>query len=277
MTHIPLSQAFHLPMGGGQRLCVHHPANGQAARASILYVHPFAEEMNKSRRMAALQSRALAAMGYSVLQIDLHGCGDSSGDLGDATSHSWFQDIAVAWDWLQANIHQSVILWGLRLGATLALDFARSQKRWPAGFLLWQPVLNGESHMTQFLRLRVASEMLEGAKTGGTRVLRETLERGEPQEVAGYWLNPELVRYIDSLQLTEIAPDGVPVCWLEVVAEEGQTVSPGTARTADAWRQANVDFTLDTPVGPAFWATQEITDCPALLARTMDCIDRLGA
>jgi alpha/beta superfamily hydrolase len=40
--------------------------------------------MNKARRMAALQARALAALGYGVLLLDLHGCGDSSGDFGDS-------------------------------------------------------------------------------------------------------------------------------------------------------------------------------------------------
>ena len=44
-------------------------------------VKAWAEEMNKARRMAALQARLLAENGYAVLQIDLHGCGDSSGDL----------------------------------------------------------------------------------------------------------------------------------------------------------------------------------------------------
>jgi len=37
--------------------------------------------MNKSRRMAALQARVFAAMGFGVLQIDLFGCGDSRANL----------------------------------------------------------------------------------------------------------------------------------------------------------------------------------------------------
>ncbi|MBK8384562.1 MAG: hypothetical protein IPL11_02315 [Candidatus Accumulibacter sp.] len=40
---------------------------------------------NKSWRIVPLQARALATAGYAVLQIDLMGCGDSSGDFGDAT------------------------------------------------------------------------------------------------------------------------------------------------------------------------------------------------
>ncbi len=74
-------EAFFLPVANAQhsqRFCLFHPAQGRASGAPLLYLHPFAEEMNKSRRMAALQSRALAEHGYAVLQIDLLGCGDSS-------------------------------------------------------------------------------------------------------------------------------------------------------------------------------------------------------
>ncbi len=54
-----------------------YPAGIAAKEASgkplVVHVHAFAEEMNKSRRMAAMQSRALAAAGFAVLQIDLLG------------------------------------------------------------------------------------------------------------------------------------------------------------------------------------------------------------
>ena len=39
-------------------------------------------------------------------------------------------------------------------------------------------------------------------------------------------------------------------------------------RQMDAWREAGVDFEFDSAVGPAFWATQEITDCPSLIEQT---------
>ena len=80
-------RAFFLPVDtepGGQRLCLLHAAQG-AALGSVLYGHPFAEEMSKSRRRAGLQARALARAGYDALQIDLPGCGGSSGDFGDAS------------------------------------------------------------------------------------------------------------------------------------------------------------------------------------------------
>ena len=86
MTAVPTAppaEAFFLDMEPGQRFCLFHPPAG-TCRGAALYVPPFGEEMNKSRRMAALQARALAAAGFGVLQLDLYGCGDSSGEFAEA-------------------------------------------------------------------------------------------------------------------------------------------------------------------------------------------------
>ena len=86
----------------------------------MLYLHPFAEEMNKSRRMAALACRALAEAGHAVLQIDLRGCGDSSADFGDASWGDWQDDVRLGLAWLDAHTPADapLWLWGLRAGYT---------------------------------------------------------------------------------------------------------------------------------------------------------------
>ena len=73
----------------GRRFAVYHAPAVDQMRGQIVYLHPFAEEMNKSRRMAALQSRALASAGFAVRQLDLLGSGDSEGDFGDASWDLW--------------------------------------------------------------------------------------------------------------------------------------------------------------------------------------------
>ena len=108
---LPLAtEAFFQPAPGGQRLFLHHRPAALPARGALVYVHPFAEEMNKSRRMAAMQCRALAGAGYAVLQIDLHGCGDSSGDFEDSTWESWLVDVALAAEWLRSQPQWHLVL-----------------------------------------------------------------------------------------------------------------------------------------------------------------------
>jgi len=271
MTQMPASTRalpFFLDNAPGQRFCLYHPPAG-ACRGAVLYVHPFGEEMNKTRRMAALQARALAALGYGVLQIDLHGCGDSSGDFGEARWEHWQRDVALGADWLQRELGRPVSLWGLRLGALLALEHARGAA---AGaierIVLWQPVSAGAQYLTQFLRLRVASEMMGDTKSGGTDALRAALRAGESLEIAGYELAPELADAIEARNAAALAVSACPVHWLEVVAAPDRPLSPVSVRVLDAWRQAGTEVHDQTVVGQSFWATQEITECAALIDAT---------
>jgi exosortase A-associated hydrolase 2 len=260
------AESFFLDSGDGQRFCLFHPPAGPC-RGAVLYVHPFAEEMNRARRMAALQARALAALGYGVLQIDLLGCGDSSGDFGDARWDLWKQDLASAAAWLGQRLAQPVTLWGLRLGALLALDYARSATHPVAGMLLWQPVLSGPAFLTQFLRLRVASAMLNNtSERGGTSALREALAAGEVLEIGGYALAPAMAAAIDALESVEAIPPAAPVHWVEAAASADSPLSPARTRVAKAWRMQGVVLDVHLVPGPAFWSTAEITESPDWLA-----------
>lgn len=232
-------------------------------------MHPFSEEMNKARRMAALQSRRFAAAGLGVLQIDLHGCGDSSGESADARWRSWKEDVQAAVAWLRSRVDGPVSLWGLRLGATLAADAARDRAMGIEHLYLWQPVLSGEQFLTQFLRLQLAGEMLAGgAAQSGVRELRETLARGTSLEIAGYDLHPELASAIEGLKLAELVPAVRSACWLEVSGNPEPRLSPAAQRVVDAWRAQGVDVRTVAVAGEPFWTTLEITECAALLDAT---------
>lgn len=237
-----------------------------------MYLHPFAEEMNKSRRMAALQSRALAASGLAVLQIDLFGCGDSSGESGEARWEIWREDVALAMRWLAQRAHPAITMWGLRLGALLALDAARHCNPGPQAFVLWQPVLKGEALMTQFLRLRVASEMLsEGKAHTGVQHLRAALAAGTMVEIAGYDLPPQLVAGIDRLTLEALQPARA-VHWFEIVAEAGRVLPPAARRVVDHWSRNGAHIDVHCIAGQPFWNTVEIAECPALISATTDAM-----
>jgi exosortase A-associated hydrolase 2 len=264
-----VSNAFFLPAEPGNRFCIYHSPAAAISGRGFVYVHPFCEEMNKARRMAALQSRRLAAAGYSVLQIDLFGCGDSSGDFADARWKIWKQDLQIALDWLKSRLDGPLSLWGLRLGAMLAADVARDPAMDIEHLLLWQPVGSGELFLTQFLRLRLAAEMLaDGVAQTGVRELRETLARGVPLEIAGYDLHPQLAAEVDALSLVDLVPAVKRVHCLEVTAMAEPKVSPASQRVLDAWRSKGLEVQAAAVGGEPFWSTIEVTECEALLAAT---------
>ncbi|MDB5963424.1 MAG: hydrolase 2, exosortase system-associated [Massilia sp.] len=263
------AEPFFLKNGSGQRFCLFHRPLG-ACRGAVLYVHPFAEELNRSRRMAALQARQLAALGYGVLQIDLYGCGDSSGDFGDARWQLWKDDLDAGAAWLHAQLGQPLTLWGLRLGATLALDYARTAGTPVQRMILWQPVLSPATYLTQFLRLRMASALLTdtASEQSGTSALRASLRRGETLEIGGYQLAPEMAAALDALEVFDGAPPACPVHWLETINASGQGVPAAAARVQAEWQRQGAQLTIHAVPCPPFWATPEITVCPAWLDAT---------
>ena len=104
----------------------------------------------------------------------------------------------------------------------------------PASLMLWQPVHSGATFLTQFLRLRIANDMLsdDKEKGGGTKALRDALRGGEALEMAGYELAPALADAIESLDAAALLATGCPVHWFEAVPADGRPLSPA-ARQSD--------------------------------------------
>ena len=264
-------EPFFLDGRQGSLFCIHLYPGDSAPKGGILYLHPFAEEMHKSRRMAAMQARRFAAEGYAVLQVDLAGCGDSACDFGDATWEMWLDDARRAHAWLSAKADGPIILWGSRIGASLAVELANSLPDIER-LLLWQPVVNGEQYLNQFLRIKLASEMLSGGQAqSGTKDLRAKLEAGQGIEVGGYMLGATMARDLARLKLADTPPP-CPVRWFEIGAEEGGFTTPASQRIVDVWRTAGVNVHTCTVTGEPFWVTQEITECPSLIEATTEAV-----
>lgn len=261
-------RGFFLSADPGLRFCLHHPPADGVARGMLLYVHPWAEEMNRSRRMAALQAREFSRHGLAVLQIDLLGCGDSSGDFADATWQHWLHDVEAGVRWLRGTHGDLPLwLWGLRAGTLLASAAAARLGDQGVGLLLWQPVVAGKSVLQQFLRMRAAAEMQSGDPKGAVARLRAELAEGRPVDVAGYRLSPALAHGLEAAQLQPPAP-GRRALWLEVGTRTPAALLPASAACVDAWRAAGAHVETAAVNGPAFWQTQEIEDAPELVAAT---------
>jgi exosortase A-associated hydrolase 2 len=269
-------QAFHLPARSGWRFCIWRAPARRPLRGLVLHVPAFAEEMNKSRRMTAMAARDMAASGFGVLQVDLLGCGDSCGDFGDATWDAWIEDLLAAFAWLRMRSDTPVWLWSLRAGALLA-SAVLPRLADPASMLLWQPVVSGKQHLTQFLRLKLAADALALGQDGaGTRALRERLASGQPIEVGGYRLAPALA---DGLERAEFPPSDArmrSVAWLEVRASPAGDLSPAARSCLAGLESRGIRIHARSIHGPGFWQTVEIEECPDLVAATtaaLECED----
>lgn len=266
-----MMKALFLDGTQGPLFAIHHAAAADRRQGlGLLYLPPFAEEMNRSRRMVALQARRLAALGVDVLLLDPFGTGDSAGDFGEARWEVWREDVKTALGWLAAQGSGELGLWGLRLGALLATEVAASAPLPLKRLLLWQPVLSGSRHLTQFLRLRLAATMSEGAGRETTKELQARLAQGEPLEIAGYALAPEMAAALGAANLASHLRelDSLAVDTLEVSAGEEVNLAVATERLVATLAQEGRTLNAQAVPGEAFWSIQEITLAPALLDAT---------
>lgn len=250
-----LPQAFFLPTATGARFCLYHSPQGREAGGRVLYLHPFAEEMNASRRVVAQQCRRLAAAGYGVLQIDLLGCGESAGDFGDATWSQWTADALLALDWLhQHNDGKPIWLWGLRAGSLLACATARERLAQCSGttlnLLLWQPVASGQQQLQQFLRLHAAAQWLGRGAAGEPPA--KILADGRHAQVAGYRMSPTMATALSVARLDLPASQG-RIEVIDLSATTPQTVSPWLHRQQDLWQRDGWKVKMQAVPCSPFW------------------------
>jgi exosortase A-associated hydrolase 2 len=248
------------------------------AQGTVLIVPPFAEEMNKSRRMFTLLAGALAQHGFGTMVFDLYGTGDSSGDFADARWSDWCHDLTCAVSWLTEHVGPNYSLLGVRLGALLALDTLRGPlAARPNRLLLWQPVVSGQQYLRQFLRLRIAAGMnSEGTGRESASELRAQWDSGGSLEIAGYEVAAELAKALDELTLAGlVGPDELSIDWFEIVSNNPQP-SPASTRAVAAATAAGAVVDLTCVAGQPFWTLQEITVVPELIDATCTVLDRYG-
>lgn len=244
------------------------PQAAPRAPGDVLFVPPFAEEMNRCRAMVAMQARELARLGIGTLVLDLFGTGDSAGDFVDATWDQWLADLRAGLDWLRRHGQGCSSLWGLRLGAVLASQLAAAD---PAidRLLLWQPVLDGKAFFTQFLRIRIAADMNLPDRVKTTGEWRQRLAGGESAEISGYRIGPALAQQIDAARFDAGAlRQGTALSWFEVVPEAGAEMAPASAQAIERLRGGGARIDAEVVTGPAFWHVHERELAPALIEAT---------
>lgn len=244
-------------------------------RAHVVYLPPFAEEMNRCRALVAEQARLFARAGLSCTLLDFYGTGESQGELVDATLPIWRQNI----DDLIAELldqHQCpVYLWGCRLGGLLALDYLGWRPGAASEVLLWQPVASGSAFVNQMLRQRTASLMQKGEQSESTAAMKRQLAAGDAFEVAGYRLGGELLSAIDGIEVASMVErnaidDSVVIHWLEHVTDETDLPGARTSRVITQLQGTGARVTVRTFTGDPVWQLHKRGACAQLLTRTRE-------
>jgi exosortase A-associated hydrolase 2 len=258
--------SFFLPGQAGNLFAMYYPpVESETDAEDVLYIHPFAGEMFASRNVIATCARSLSAGGVGVLTVDLYGSGDSSGDFSEARWDTWRGDLMAALQWLQSQGRDRISLWGLRLGALLAMDLAAHTQENFERVVLWQPVVSGRNMLTQFFHVN-----LDEADKGQTGKLanpqqRSFLADNDEIEIAGYAISPKLIRAIDSLEINSMGKSvAAPIDWTEFSGKAGTSLAAESRRVTDEWEASGIAVSAQTIESSPFWLFPHCADSARL-------------
>ncbi len=170
-----------------------HPGGAGPGRGTgIVFCNALGYESISSHRTIRAAAHAAAARGFATLRFDYDGTGDSAGlDTDPARLDAWMASIEAALDQLRAasGVH-TLYLWGLRLGATLAVLAAKRRPEVRAIHAV-APVPSGRKYLRELRAL---------AGTGAAaRAVSE-----QQEEVAGFIMTTDTVDAIASIDLQGI-------------------------------------------------------------------------
>jgi exosortase A-associated hydrolase 2 len=273
VTVPPALASFDLAADGYRFTLRYEPPAGVQRCGTVVLAPPFAEEMNRCRRMVALCSRRMADAGWRVIARDLLGCGDSSGEFSDATWKAWVDDLKPLLQ--EARPAEPLWLWGVRAGALLLPELL--VERPDASVLLWQPATSGRTALNQFLRVKVAAAALGGRNRIDVKTLRASLESGRPIEIAGYTISAALAEGMDVAALALPQAFSGRVVWIEVSAIDPPSLAAAGTELCREWRARAVPLATEAVAGEAFWQTQDTAECEEMLTATLaslegDCV-----
>lgn len=262
---------------GGELLltCV-RPRHLPDPHRAVLCLPPFAEELNKSRRMLALLGQRLAAGGALFLLPDLLGTGDSAGDFPDADADAWVRDVRFSIDWLRKREVQEIQFVALRFGSLLLGPALEQSGQDFHRIVLWNPVISGTTLLNQFIRTKLAAGMKSGAKSSVAE-LRKQISTDGSMEIAGYFLTRSMMLSIDSLDMSHLElPRSTHLLWTETGPVADGAPNPKSDRILSQWRDSGIDTTYTRLKGQPFWMTPEINEVEALLDVTAEFLGAGG-
>ena len=174
-----------------------HPASLPMRGVGVVLCRPLGYESICAYAAYTQLAGALSRAGFDVMRFDYHGTGDSAGDDADPERvDAWTDSIISATDELKrvAGV-TSIALFGLRMGATLALR-AALQLGGVESLVMWAPCIKGRSFVRE---LRAA---------GATRSRSVNSADSRDIEALGYFYSAETVQDLSELDCSrlEVAP-----------------------------------------------------------------------
>ncbi|HBV21158.1 MAG TPA: hydrolase 2, exosortase A system-associated [Nitrosomonas sp.] len=268
-SRLRISPSF-IQGSAGKLFSIHYaPYSITSESECFVVASSFAEEMNRCRYMGTMLAQQLTQQNFGFLSVDAYGTGDSDGEFKDSNWEQSCQDLMTAVSYANTIGYQKVSIIGVRLGALQAMQISGAIKNLKR-LIFWQPVINGQATLTQFLRIKIAASMQRDEKVETTKELEEQIENGQHISVSGYEVGPDLFRGIKAAKFEScIDAVSVPVGWFTVISSVDRKTPRGDLMMIERLRQKGVIVNHQEIIGPPFWLAHERTLVPELVEETV--------
>ncbi|SER12357.1 exosortase A system-associated hydrolase 2 [Nitrosomonas sp. Nm51] len=256
--------------GAGKLFALHYaPESITDETECIVAAASFAEEMNRCRYMCTLFAQQVSQFNYGFLSVDTYGTGDSEGEFKDSNWEQGCQDLLAAITYAGTLGYQKISILGVRLGALQAVQIAGAIKCLQR-LIFWQPVINGQAALTQFLRIRIAASMQRGEQQETVQDLENQINNGQHISVSGYDVGPDLFKGIKAAKFNSFVNSlVVPVGWFTVITSADRKTPRGDMMMIEKWRERGARIDHQEVIGPPFWLAHERTLVPELVEATV--------
>lgn len=244
--------------------------------SAVVLVPPFAEELNRSKRMYILCARLLANSGIHAICFDYSGTGDSSGEWGEFCYSDWVNDLHEVYRYAGKYTFDISFI-ALRFGALVLMDAMLEHQMTAGKSLFWDPLENGDLLTRQLVRMKIAAAMSDNAKKITNKEVIESIENNGFLESAGYHLPQSMLDDINTKKISsniDSILNVTDVHWM-TSAKPGSNEKLWLANTfKDEQLNSNQLSNLHMhAIGDVkFWMQQEVTIAPKMLRRTHEVI-----
>ena len=239
----------------------HPPASPRASVEAVVICQPFGHEYIRAHRSIRNLAIRLSQAGCHVLRFDYFGCGDSAGDVRDATFAQWQADVATAVEELKEMSGAArVSLAGVRFGATVAL-LSTVGRRDIDTLALWDPVEGGTRYIQGILDLQ---------RRWMVSRPRLTVPAGHKQEdeLLGFPLRPGLRRELEGIDLSR------PAAYAARRAAIFNSSGMSSEAVAERLRAVPLPVTCETVADDCAWDHPGSVHNAVLAAATVESIGR---
>ena len=161
-----------------------------------VYCHPLFDERKCAHRFSYQLKNTFRAAGLTLERFDYQGTGEAAGDFKDVSLETLREDVN------QKVNGKEICLIGLRLGASLALDYCSRNFGTVQKLVLLEPIVNGAQYVDYLYRKQHIKDLMTGKSVA------------IPQDngyvnIEGYKTNIHLIEQIENLDLIETAKENL--------------------------------------------------------------------